>query len=72
VARKFGLGSKTQPIVNTAILGAFAADSGLVSLDAICEAITEAMPGKAERNIEAAREAALAVVRMPYVEVHHV
>ena len=71
VARKFGLGSKTQPIVNTAILGAFAADSGLVSLDAICEAIAEAIPGKAGLNIEAAREASRAVVRVPFAEVHH-
>lgn len=76
VARKFGLGSKTQPIVNTAILGAFAADSGLVSLDAICEAIAEAIPGRAEKNIAAAREAALAVTQVPFgqapsAEVHH-
>ncbi len=71
VARKFGLGSKTQPIVNTAILGAFAADSGLVSLDAICEAIAEAIPGKADLNIQAAREAACAIVRMPFAEVQH-
>lgn len=81
LARRFGLGSKTQPIVNTAILGAFAADSGLVSLDAICEAIAEAIPSRAEPNIEAAREAARAVVKLPFVaptsapkptaEVHH-
>ena len=71
IARKHGLGSKTQPIVNTSIVGAFAADSGLVSLDAICEAIGEAVPGKAQDNINAAREAAAAVVRMPYQEVEH-
>ena len=71
VARKHGLGSKTQPIVNTAILGAFAADSGLVSREAICEAIAEAIPGKADLNNAAAREAAGAVVRMPFAEVHH-
>ena len=72
VARKFGLGSKTQPIVNTAILGAFAADSGLVGLDAICEAIAESLPGKADLNIQAAREAAQSVVRIPTQEVGHV
>ena len=65
VARRYELGSKTQPIVNTAILGAFAADSGLVGLDAICEAITESIPGKAEANVEAAREAARCVTRIP-------
>ncbi len=71
IARRFGLGSKTQPIVNTAILGAFAADSGVVGLEAICEAIAEAIPGKAEPNIEAARAAAQAVQRVPAVEVGH-
>jgi len=71
VARTHGLGSRTQPIVNTAILGAFAADSGLVSLDAICQAITEAMPNKADVNHAAARQAASSVVRMPFAEVRH-
>ena len=71
IARKHGLGSKTQPIVNTAILGAFAADSGVVGLDAICDAITEAFPTRPEPNIEAAREAAGAVVRLPHTEVEH-
>ena len=69
VARRFGLGSKTQPIVNTAILGAFAADSGLVGLDAICEAFTEAFGAKAEANAKAAREAAESVLRIPMQEV---
>ena len=72
VARRFGLGSKTQPIVNTAILGAFAADSGLVGLDAICDAIAESLPGKADLNIKAAREAAVSVMRIPMQEVGHV
>jgi Pyruvate/2-oxoacid:ferredoxin oxidoreductase gamma subunit len=72
IARRFGLGSKTQPIVNTSILGAFAADSGMVGLEAICEAIAEAIPGKADLNIQAAREAAQSVVRVPVQEVGHV
>lgn len=71
IARKFGLGSKTQPIVNTAILGAFAFDSGLVGLDAICDAITEAVP-KPERNVDAAREAARSVIRLSSTEAQHV
>lgn len=69
IARKHGLGSKTQPIVNTAILGAFAADSGMVGLDAICDAIAEAIPGKADANVQAARDAAQAVVRLVRQEV---
>jgi 2-oxoacid:acceptor oxidoreductase gamma subunit (pyruvate/2-ketoisovalerate family) len=61
IARKHGLGSKTQPIVNTAILGAFAAFSGMVGLESIRAAIQEDMPLHAEANIQAAREAARAV-----------
>jgi 2-oxoacid:acceptor oxidoreductase gamma subunit (pyruvate/2-ketoisovalerate family) len=57
VARRHGLGSKTQPIVNTAILGAFAPFLHLVSLESVCHAIREDAP-RAEANIAAAREAA--------------
>jgi 2-oxoacid:acceptor oxidoreductase gamma subunit (pyruvate/2-ketoisovalerate family) len=71
IARKFGLGSKTQPIVNTAILGAFATDSGRVGLESVCQSIGEAIRLKADKNIEAAREAAGAVARIGNVEVHH-
>ena len=71
IARQHGLGSKTQPVVNTAILGAFAADSGVVGLEAICEAIAEAVPGKHEQNIAAAREAARVVHRIASPEAQH-
>jgi 2-oxoacid:acceptor oxidoreductase gamma subunit (pyruvate/2-ketoisovalerate family) len=70
IARKNGLGSKTQPIVNTAILGAFANISGMVALESICGAIAEAIQ-RADRNIEAAREAARTVVRIGDKEVQH-
>jgi 2-oxoacid:acceptor oxidoreductase gamma subunit (pyruvate/2-ketoisovalerate family) len=61
VAAAHGIGSRTQPIVNTAILGAFAACSGLVSLESVCAAIGEEVPTRAEANMAAAREAAAAV-----------
>ncbi|MBI5709125.1 MAG: 2-oxoacid:acceptor oxidoreductase family protein [Candidatus Eisenbacteria bacterium] len=61
IAQRHGLGSRTQPIVNTAILGAFAAFSGLVSLESICAAIAEDVSYRTEANIAAAREAAAAV-----------
>jgi 2-oxoacid:acceptor oxidoreductase gamma subunit (pyruvate/2-ketoisovalerate family) len=61
IAARHELGSKTQPIVNTAILGAFAVFSGLVSLDAVCRAIADEMPARAEANMAAAREAAAAL-----------
>lgn len=62
LARKHGLGSKTQPIVNTAIVGAFASCSGQVSLDAVCDAIAEEVPQHAQANMAAAREAAELVI----------
>lgn len=58
VARRHGLGSQNQPIVNTAILGAFAAFLGLVSLDSVCRAIESEAPFKAGDNVAAARAAA--------------
>lgn len=58
IAVRHGLGSRTQPIVNTAILGAFAAASGLVSLDAVCEAIADEVPFRTDENVRAARDAA--------------
>jgi 2-oxoacid:acceptor oxidoreductase gamma subunit (pyruvate/2-ketoisovalerate family) len=61
IARRHGLGSRNQPIVNTAILGAFAAFSGLVSLDSVCAAIADEVPQHAEANVAAAREAATRV-----------
>ncbi len=61
IAAGHGLGSRTQPIVNTAILGAFAADTGLVSLDSVRRAIREDVPLHPEENVAAAEEAARAV-----------
>ncbi len=61
IARRHGLGSKTQPIVNTAILGAFAACSGQVALESVCAAIREEITIRADENVAAAREAAAAV-----------
>jgi len=58
LALKYCLGSKTQPIVNTAIVGAYAVFSGLVSLEAVCNAIAEEVPQHVEANAAAAREAA--------------
>jgi 2-oxoacid:acceptor oxidoreductase gamma subunit (pyruvate/2-ketoisovalerate family) len=69
VARKHGLGSKTQPIVNTAILGAFARFSGFVKLDSVCRAIQDEVP-RPEANIAAAREASgLLRIAAPQAEV---
>ncbi len=57
IAVKWRLGSKTQPIVNTAILGAFSRVTGIVSLEALEKAILENAPVKKEENVNAAKEA---------------
>jgi 2-oxoacid:acceptor oxidoreductase gamma subunit (pyruvate/2-ketoisovalerate family) len=50
------LGSKVQPIVNTAIVGALAKATGLVKIDSVVEAIMT-LPLFPERNAEAAKQA---------------
>jgi 2-oxoacid:acceptor oxidoreductase gamma subunit (pyruvate/2-ketoisovalerate family) len=72
IARTHKLGSKTQPIVNTAILGAFAAATGLVKLDSICSAIEEEIPNHPEENVLAAKEAAAGVHIMAGTGVQNV
>ncbi len=62
IAIKYGLGSRATPIVNTAILGAFAAATELVGLEAVLEAIKEFVPLKKENNAKAAEEAFKSVV----------
>jgi len=57
IALKHGLGTAQAPIVNTAILGAFAKLVDLVSLDALLEAVEKGVPVKKEANVAAAKEA---------------
>ncbi|MBM3327446.1 MAG: pyruvate ferredoxin oxidoreductase [Calditrichaeota bacterium] len=57
IAVKHGLGSVTQPIVNTAILGAVAKALRVVKIDSVVAAIEEEVPSKAAANAAAAREA---------------
>jgi Pyruvate/2-oxoacid:ferredoxin oxidoreductase gamma subunit len=57
VARDHGLGARSQPITNTAMMGAFARVLGTPPLDAVLEAIRAEMPAKREENAAAAREA---------------
>lgn len=61
IATAHGIGTRSQPIVNTAILGAYSAAAGFPSLDALCEAIREEVPIKPDENIAAARAAAASV-----------
>ncbi len=61
IAIRNGWGSRTNPIVNTAILGAFSKATGLVGIDSIALAIREELSGKKDENAKAAREAFIEV-----------
>lgn len=51
------LGTRTNPIVNTAILGAFSRSIGNVNMDSIESSIMENAPIKGEENVQAAKDA---------------
>jgi len=57
IAIRNGLGTRTNPIVNTAILGAFSKVTGLVGIDSVALSIREELTVKKEENAKAAREA---------------
>ena len=57
IALQHRLGTRTHPIVNTALTGALARVLGVPPLAAIAEAIREEVPGTAEENIKAAKVA---------------
>lgn len=61
IALKHRLGSRAAPIVNTAIIGAFAGATKLLSLEAVSKAIEMQVPVKKKENIRAAEEAYLEV-----------
>lgn len=52
-----GLGTRTQPIINTAMVGAFARLLGSPPLETLAETIRREIPAKAEENVAAARQA---------------
>lgn len=54
IALQHRLGTRTHPIVNTALTGALARVLGVPPLAAIAAAIREEVPGTAEENIRAA------------------
>ena len=57
VAVEHRLGSPSNPIVNTAIVGAFSRATGLVKIESVEQAIGEYVPIKKENNKKAARSA---------------
>ena len=61
IALKNELGTRTQPIINTAIIGAFARIMKEPSMDIISKAISEEIDVHPEKNVEASQEAYEAV-----------
>lgn len=57
IALKHRLGTRTHPIVNTPMIGAFAGMLGMPPLEAIVTAIREDVPGEVKANVRAAEEA---------------
>ncbi len=57
IALKHHLGTRTHPIANTPMIGAFARVLGMPPVDAIVAAIREDVPGKVKANVRAAEEA---------------
>jgi 2-oxoacid:acceptor oxidoreductase gamma subunit (pyruvate/2-ketoisovalerate family) len=64
IALKYGLGSKTAPIINTVIIGAFARLAGDLELSNLLEAIETGVPVNPKQNVAAAEEAYQAVFRI--------
>ena len=65
IAARNKIGTATAPIVNTAMVGAFAAATGIYDIEHVREAITAIFPGRAEQNFTAALEAFREVVLLP-------
>jgi 2-oxoacid:acceptor oxidoreductase gamma subunit (pyruvate/2-ketoisovalerate family) len=61
IALRHGLGSRTMPIVNTAMAGAWSALTGVVTLEAIIGEVPVLVPIKPEANVAAAKDAYAAV-----------
>ena len=64
IALQHGLGSKTAPVINTVILGAYARVSGDLTLPNLLDAIEKGVPVNPKQNIAAAEEAYHSVFRI--------
>jgi pyruvate ferredoxin oxidoreductase gamma subunit/2-oxoisovalerate ferredoxin oxidoreductase gamma subunit len=65
IAAKHKIGTATAPIVNTAIVGAFAAVTKLFEMDHVKGAMKELFPKAVDRNFQAAQEAFEGVQILP-------
>ena len=69
IALEEGLGSRSVPIVNTAMVGALAGATKLVRLESVLAAIAALVPQKREANGRAAEKAFHAVRKLAVAEV---
>ena len=68
IAVRCDLGTRTHPIINTAMIGAFARMMGMPPLDIISEAIQAEITAKSHNNIQALEEAYEQVILNAKVE----
>lgn len=57
IAVGYRLGTKTHPMINTAMMGAFARTLQMPPIEALAEAIRREIPVKTDQNVAAARQA---------------
>ncbi len=57
IAEEFDLGSKTSPIINTIMLGAFVKATNIVKLDSLLGSINDLIKIKTQNNVDAAGKA---------------
>lgn len=57
IALRNGLGDPSNPIVSTALLGAFSKASGVVSLDSVRNATISTVPSRVQENVKAIEDA---------------
>jgi 2-oxoacid:acceptor oxidoreductase gamma subunit (pyruvate/2-ketoisovalerate family) len=57
IARNHNLGTRTAPIVNTSMIGAFASILDMPPIESVVSAIREDITIEAERNVQAAKDA---------------
>jgi len=65
IAARHGIGTPTSPIVNTTMVGAFAAATGLFRMEHVDRALEEILPGARDANLAAALEAFEALRILP-------
>jgi len=64
IALKYGLGSKTAPVINTVMIGAFARLAGVLALLKLLEAIETGVPANPKQNMAAAEAGYQAVFKI--------